>query len=203
VLHVTQAAADLMFPENVEQIFYERGPILFHRMICAVGGLSEASRISGVSQSVLSKWRSVEPGVGTRDSKLYRQLWFGYPAPFPGLDRIVEEVVGPDSSYLSVLVDSFGEENVHKKMRPFLCLSVLNLSKVEVAEACEMLGIPVTTWKRWWNGVRYPHIWSSLDVLSRACWGVPWWRAVVFPPEQNIVRTTPPSAIACLLFDVK
>lgn len=107
-------------PDFLEDRFLSHGPFVLQSVIREVGGQTRASDRAQISPATLSRWMSSTPGAiygPRRDGRSYRSLWFGYPPPFPGLDRIVEEILGPGSSFIGTAVERWGIRDTSSWLR--------------------------------------------------------------------------------------
>jgi hypothetical protein len=120
------------------------------------------------------------------------------------MDRAVEELIGPDTNYIGALVDRYGWERAWRFLRGNrgFGLDLLDFEDVEVAEACDAVGIPRTTRTRWWTANPYPKQWRALDHIAMEAVGVPWIEAVL-SVRLPVRRTIPPSALACLIDEIQ
>jgi hypothetical protein len=94
-------------PPNLEQVFLLRGPTVLRALVDGCGGPVRAREISGAATATILRWLSEPPGrtFGPRaEMASYRSIWFGYPPPFPSLDRVVEIAIGPEESFIGCMV---------------------------------------------------------------------------------------------------
>lgn len=196
-----------LVPGDLEQVVLTRGPRILRELVRGVGGVGRAARTAKVSTPTVSRWLAREPGSvfgSPREGGSYRSIWYGYPSPFPGMDRAVEELIGPDQSYLGALVDRYGWERTWRHLRSGrgFGLDLLDFEEHEVAEACDAVGIPRTTRTRWWTGHLYPKQWRALDSIAQQAVGTGWIEAVL-SVKLSVRRAIPKSALACLIDEIQ
>jgi len=154
----------------------------------------------------MSRWMNMDPGSlfgqgGTM--RLYRSIWFGYPSPLPGFDRIVEEVYGPDDSFLRLCVKRHGLKRTMQWMRGGrgYGLEMLDIDPDALRNAANDIGIPAATRRRWQSGLTYPTQWASLDRLARAVTGMSWFETVLRIRPSPVPRTVSVESLRCLIDD--
>jgi hypothetical protein len=120
------------------------------------------------------------------------------------MDRAVEELIGPEQSYLGALVERYGWERTWKLLRSGrgFGLDLLDFEEHEVAEACDAVGIPRTTRIRWWTSNHYPKQWSALDRIASEAVSRGWIEAVL-SLDLPVRRAIPPQALACLIDEIR
>lgn len=144
------------------------GPRVLMKLVEEVGGKKEASRIACIARVTLNGWLDPTP---RKTAKVYQTLWSGYPAPFPGLDRVTEEVVDPDLSFLGFVAAEHGWQGLISRVRTDPAgfgLSLLGRPRSEIVRVCQGLGLPPSTYGRWWDGLSYPKTWRAMDRLAHA-----------------------------------
>lgn len=193
-------------PGSLEESFMVHGPFLFLWLIDQAGGRVASERISGVSPSTMSRWLNMKPGslFGQGGSmRLYRSIWFGYPSPLPGFDRIVEEVYDPDDSFLGLCVKRYGLKRTLQWMRGGrgYGLEMLDMDHDQIRKAANAIGIPAATRRRWQSGLSYPTQWASLDRLARAVVDMSWFETVLRIRPSPVPRTVSIEALRCLVDD--
>ncbi len=193
-------------PASLEESFMVHGPSLFLWLIDQAGGRVASERLSGVSPSTMSRWMNMEPGslFGQGGSmRLYRSIWFGYPSPLPGFDRIVEEVYDPDKSFVGLCVERYGLKRTLQWMRGGrgYGLEMLDIDPDELRRAANSIGIPAATRRRWQTGLSYPTQWVSLDRLAMAVVKMSWLETVLRIRPRPVPRTVSIEALRCLVED--
>lgn len=193
-----------LIPAETEELFLLQGPRLFNWLIDQCGDKAEAESIAKVSHSTMSRWVNGRPGqvFGQRqDMRSYRSIWFGYPSPFPGFDRIVEEIYGEDQSFLKVVVDRYGMLRSQRWLRGFrgFGLEMLDVEPEVLVKACDAVGIPAATRRRWYSGVTYPKQWAALDLLCRHVIGLSWMESVLWVRPGTLPRRVAKEALRCLI----
>lgn len=193
-----------LVPDSLEDTFMVHGPVLFAWLIDQAGGRMAAERVSCVSSSTMSRWMSMGPGslFGQGGSmRLYRSIWFGYPSPLPGFDRIVEEVYDPNQSFLKLCVRKYGLRRTLRQMASpeGYGLDMLGLEVDDVRGAASVIGIPAATRRRWMSGLPYPSQWDSLDRLARHVVGMSWFETVLRVRPLPAPRTVSVDALRCLV----
>lgn len=198
----------LTIPEHLEEVFVVWGPPTFRRLVRENGGKIRASDIAGVSSSTMSRWAQSPPGVPfgqRRDMRSYRSLWFGYPGPFPGLDRIVEEICGFEHSFIGDAVARYGVEQALEKMRrpDSFGLQMLELENSDIVRAANSIGIPSNTRRRWTSKTPYPRQWAALDRLAETVDRTSWLESVMAQGETRMrSRKVSAGGIACIVQSV-
>jgi hypothetical protein len=191
-------------PAEMEELFLVQGPRIFMWLIDQCEGKMNAERAADVSHSTMSRWVNSQPGqvFGQRqDMRSYRSIWFGYPSPFPGLDRIVEEIGGYDQSFLGGCVRRHGLKRTLAWMRGHrgFGLEMLGVSDDQVVQACAAVSIPAATRRRWRRGVPYPKQWRALDGLCHHVLGLTWFETVLWVRPSTIPRRVSKEALLCLI----
>lgn len=175
-------SSEIIIPDHLEEIFVVWGPPTFRRLVATAGGKIKAAKAAGVSTSTMSRWAKSPPGVvfGQRQGT-YHSLWFGYPSPFPGLDRIVEHIRGHEKSFLGEAIARHGTDLALQKMRDpdQFGLQMLNLPPEKVLEAASAIRIPAMTRRRWTSETSYPKQWVGLDRLANQIDGTSWLHSVI------------------------
>lgn len=193
--------------KNTEEMFLLHGPVLFEWMMEQFPKVSTVERVASVSRATLSRWQHTEVGKtfgqGRTSSRMrsYHPIWFGYPGPFPGMDRICEEVFGLESSFLGVLIDRMGIRGTIRYLRNRMGfgLDALELDSSTLHGAGRQIGIPTATLNRWMSGRSYPSQWYALDAMANHCLGMHWLDAVIYVRPRNTRRETPHDALRCML----
>jgi len=190
-------------PSGLEEMFMVHGRHIFLWLIERAGGRMKAERIAKISSATMSRWLNAEPGsLFGQGGKMrnYRSIWFGYPSPYPGFDRIVEEI-DPDKSFLSICVERYGMIRTMAWMRdPYgFGLEMLELPFEDLRDAANIVGIPAATRRRWTSGVSYPTQWRSLDRLCRRVVGLSWFETVLYVRPRPTPRTVSNEALRCLI----
>ena len=197
----------IVVPDHLEEVFLVRGPKVFERLVQDCGGKMMAGKVAGVSHSTMSRWINTPLGAifGPRkDMRCYRSMWFGYPSPFPGLDRIAEEMYGNEKSFLGKSIEIRGLTETMRWMRcrTGFGLEMLPLSFKEITGACRKVGIPAATRRRWCAGVLYPRQWYGLDALAGDVDGVSWLESVLRTSDEGFLpRKVSSEALACMAGD--
>jgi hypothetical protein len=196
----------LDIPDHLEEVFLVRGPRVFDWLVVEAGGIVKASEITGAACATLSRWMNAKPGelFGPRkDARSYRSMWFGYPTPFPGLDRIVEEIEGEHQSFIRMSVEKRGFRETLRWMRGSrgFGLEMLDLNQAAVLSACESIGVPVATRRRWHSGLKYPVQWRHLDTLSAHVTHRSWLETVISVSLDIVPRRVSKSALRCMILD--
>ena len=173
-----------LIPPHLEEVFLVWGPPAFKQLIVGNGGMIKASKVAKKSSSTLSRWMKSPPGAlfgQRRDMTSYRSLWFGYPSPLPGFDRIIEEIFGDDQSFIGHVTAQYGMNEALKQMRDptRFGLRMLGATSAQIAQAAEAVGIPAVTRRRWSAGVPYPGPWVALDRLAKASHHSSWLQTVL------------------------
>ncbi len=195
------------FPANLEQAVLLAGPQVFAALVRDAGGLSAAARLAGSTRGTLSRWITSRPfarsfGAGVRDARHYQSVWFGYPPPLPGLDRVTEAILGADVSFVGALSlrlenpvrelalsDSFGLEWI--------------FSSAQITEGLAEAGIPPSTARRWRRHLTYPSQLQVLDRLSLEMCERRWLHLVLEATQRDLVEPTPPAALRALILHLK
>lgn len=179
---------EITIPDHLEEVFVVWGPPTFSRLIETAGGKIRASKMAKVSSSTMSRWSQSPPGVqfGQRVGT-YRSLWFGYPSPFPGLDRIVEHIRGPKHSFLGEAIKKHGLASALSQIKDpsRFGLQMLDLHQSEILDAANDIRIPAMTRRRWTTGTPYPKQWAGLDHLAQKIDGTSWLHSVINHGEST------------------
>ncbi len=193
-------------PDSFEDHVMVQGPSVFACLVSEVGGRAAAIEASGLASSTWARWLQRSPGhpfgPGGRSS-MRRSLWFGYPAPFPGLDRCMEQICGPESSFLQVLVGQkgwVGAYGVLEKPEGFGLVDVgVTWPDIERLEF-----IPHTTRRRLFSSSTMSKSLVCLDRLARACGRLGWFEAVAsYQGSPARVRAVPMVALRALVESVR
>ena len=194
-----------VIPDHLEEVFLAWGPPTFKRLVHAAGGKIQASELAQVSSSTMSRWVQSPPGAlfGQRKNmRSYRALWFGYPNPFPGLDRLVEEVCGPEHSFIAKAVEKYGLLEALDQMRDpeRSGLRMLGLADANIIAAAHEIGVPPMTRRRWTSDTPYPRQWTALDRLATAIDGTSWLQsALAYGHSVDRSRKISPEGIASMV----
>lgn len=181
---------------------------MFDSVVREAGGKAAAAKLAGVSCSTMSRWISNQPGeiFGPRkDARQWRSLWFGYPSPFPGLDRVVEEVLSEETSFVSACADKFGIQETIRWIKGFrgFGLDRLGLPDREIDKVCRSLGVPSVTSRRWRGGLHYPLQWRHLDRLCQRLGLGTWLEHVLVCNAPNPPRKVSREALCCMLREIE
>ena len=202
-ISLEERGLDLNRPEGLES-FEEMallyGPQLFLWMVSRYNLKLDVEKVARVSHATMSRWLNAEAGkvFGQRhDVRSYRSIWFGYPSPFPGFDRIVEEMYGGSDSFVSIIVDKYGLKVARRwmKQRVGFGLEMLDVPSPDIFAAAERAGIPYPTTRRWMAGRAYPSQWSALDLISSDLLGVSWIEALIYVRPSSLPRRVPQEAL--------
>jgi hypothetical protein len=191
--------------ENLEEVFLLYGPPLFQWLLSQFPTRLDARTTAGVSHSTLSRWANAKAGkpFGQRSGKVkvYNSIWMGYPTPFPGMDRICEEVFGPDVSFLGYCIERYGISGCRTILRKKegFGLEVLRCEHADLLAAAASVGIPQNTVRRWVLEQKYPKQWDGLDRLARKLLGMTWLEAVLYIRPVKSVKRVPAPALRSML----
>lgn len=195
----------VVVPDHLEEVFLVRGPRIFGMLVQECGGKIRAGQIAKVSHSTMSRWVNTKPGTlfgHRRDMRCYRSMWFGYPSPFPGFDRITEEIFGHETSFLGVSVQARGLPTTMRWLRGIdgFGLEMLDVPAKEIIDASNAIGIPAATRRRWDTAVLYPKQWRGLDNMSMHVLGTPWITAVLdSSTDDSLPRKVSHDALSCMV----
>jgi len=195
-------------PGDFEQVVLTHGPSTLRWLVQEAGGTVRASETSKVAVQTMSRWLTRDPGPifgAPHGAGSYRSIWHGYPSPFPALDRMVEELIDPQNSFIGVLVDRDGWEGAYKIMfdeQPF-GLEILGLSALEFREACEAVGVPRTTASRLWDGCRYPKQLEAIDRLALSVCSQRWFILLLSHTSHPDRLPIPLGALQCLVSEIR
>lgn len=194
-------------PPGLERTVLLRGPAVLDEMIRTVGGVVSASRVMEVSVTTLTRWiqQAPSPDKCSRVSSGHRSIWPGYPSPFPGMDRVVERMHGPDASYLGALSSRFGslsETMETIRRRGWVSLLSLDVNRKVLSGAISGCGAPSSSSRRWIDGVRYPRQLSSLDRLAQQVGHPSWFEAVLLTSAASLGHPVPAGALLCLVAEM-
>lgn len=196
---------DAQITDHLEETFLLHGPPLFHWMLDQFPTRLDAQKAAGVSHSTLSRWVNSKVGkaFGQRraDITVYRSIWVGYPSPFPGMDRLCEEMYGSKESFLGHLIQRSGMRYVMRMLRrrPGFGLEDLQCDHEDLLAAADRVGIPKNTVRRWTFDQTYPSQWKALDGITRKILGMTWFEAVLFVRPLPRASVVPPQAIRSML----
>lgn len=191
----------------MEELFLSVGPAAFRFLVDSAGHRMDARKIMGIGTVTLYKWMKPAGKVfgPKRIVRSFRPLWFGYPSPLPGFDRICERTFGPEEGYFSRAIAIEGSlETVLARIRKNgLSVDDLGIEKKEVTEICKKLQIPITTRWRWAKPVAYPSQWEALDKLSTVVASKGFVEFVLGFETTAQTRRLPEPALACLAGQVR
>jgi hypothetical protein len=191
-------------PDNFEEFFLVQGPRIFNWLVQECGGKMGAELTAKVSHSTMSRWSNSPPGqvFGQRqDLRSYRSIWFGYPSPFPGFDRICEEIYGEGTSFIGYCIERHGLQKTLRWLRGRrgFGLEMIDASEEQVLVACDVVGIPAVTRRRWRHGLRYPKQWAALDLMAKDVVGLSWLETVLRVRPDTMPRRVSHEALVCMV----
>lgn len=194
-------------PPELEDLTLVQGPRIFHWLIERCQGKMRAEALAGVSHSTMSRWVHSKPGQAfgqrhdTQTCRSYSSIWFGYPTPFPGFDRLVEEVFGEDKSFLGVCIERYGLKSTLISLRASrgFGLEMLELTDRQILNASRAVELPGATRRRWLSGVRYPVQWRALDALCMHVLGWSWLETLLWVRPVALPRRVSKEALLCLI----
>jgi len=194
-------------PSELEDLTLVQGPRLFQWLIEQCHGKMQAETVAGVSHSTMSRWVHSKPGQAfgqrhdARTCRSISSIWFGYPTPFPGFDRLVEEIYGEDKSFLGVCIQRHGLKKTLHWMRGFrgFGLEMLDATPEQIVAASRVVEIPDATRRRWRSGVKYPKQWRALDALCFHVLGLSWLETLLRVRPVAIPRRVSKEALLCLI----
>lgn len=192
--------------ESLEEIALLHGPPLFDWLVDQFEHKQEIERVMGVSHATLSRWINLEVGqtFGQRsddEMRSYRSIWFGYPSPLPGFDRLCEELYDADDSFISICVRQFGLTKTLRWLRQDagFGLEMLRAEPADIFAAGAEVGIPPVTVRRWMCGRKYPTQWCALDALTKHVLGVFWLEALIYVRPMGSPRQVPLPALRSMI----
>lgn len=193
-------------PMGLEETFLLRGPGLFDWICSRFPRRLDLEHAAGVSHATLSRWTNSAVGQGfgqgrNREVAAHHSIWWGYPMPLPGLDRICEEIFDFEDSLVGRLVAAHGFPSaLHVLRSPSgFGLADVGVERGDALAAAAQLGIQPRLARRWMEGRLYPTQWTAMDRVCEGLFGCSWLEAILFlrPPGRTL--ETPPLAMRLLV----